>query len=349
MNVSIATVYHAVLSAILISSTGSPKQTVFSGPQMGEAAPNFKILLTDGTPILRETDLNTKAKTTLVFLTAIERSAMPLVRVINQYGVERKSDMQTAIIILPKDSVDMRERLPAMLKSLNLKVLFAISSEGAEGPGPYAINPKAMMTLLTISENKVVGNLVLTQPGIADGDKVIAMMAKLAGDTKPPTLAELNERSNATKKTERAKVPPSEDTSQPTKPGIAVHDLTSTAGLQKAVEELLKEVEFLKAEMAAMKTSRTADTQPKPPATPLPGAAPTDAGVMSFLRAFIQPTNTDKEIDLIANDIDLYTRNKPDLLKQAYNGWIRILALKYGTAYSQKVGAKMVEVWKTKF
>ena len=349
MNASIVTVYHTVLSAIVVSSMVSPKQTVFSGPQLGEAAPNFKILLTDGSPILRETDLNMKAKTTLVFLTAIERSAMPLVRIINQYGVERKSDMQTAIIILPKDSVDMRERLPAMLQSLNLKVLFAISSDGAEGPGPYAINPKAMMTLLTISENKVVGNLVLTQPGIADSDKVIAMMAKLAGDTKPPTLAELNERSNASKKTERVPVPTREDTRQPIKTPVAVHDLNTEAGLRKAVEELLKEVAVLKADIATLKTSRPADTQPKPPTTPLPGAAPTDAGVMSFLRAFIQPTNTDKEVDLIANDIDLYTRNKPDLLKQAYNGWIRILALKYGTTYSQKVGAKMVEVWKTKF
>jgi len=44
----------------------------------------------------------------------------------------------------------------------------------------------------------------------------------------------------------------------------------------------------------------------------------------------------------------LYTRGKADLIKQAHDGWVRVLHLKYGTEYAQKIGAEMVKVWKTK-
>lgn len=340
-------------SVMLVASITAPNsatalQQVTSGPQPGEKAPAFNVLLTDGSPVLREVEQKTSGAVTVVFLTAVERSAMPLVRVVNWYGAERKAAMDTVIVVLPKDPVAMRDRLPAIVKSLNLKVKFAISSDGPDGPGAYAINSKAMMTLLTIKDGKVEGNLALAQPGVADAKNVITLMAKLSGDEKPPTPEELNDRNSGTPAGRPAAQRPA---AQPTPTTVVPEpDLSTPDAMKKVISDLVKEVAALKAELAALKKQGNAQpaSQPKPPAGPLPGAAPTDPGVLGLLRAFIQPSNTNADVDRVAGDIDLYTRGKADLIKQAHDGWVRILHLKYGTEYAQKIGAEMVKVWKTK-
>lgn len=344
-------------SVILFSSVASHNsvshlQQVVSGPQPGEKAPPFNVLLTDGSPVLREVEQKTTGPVTVVFLTAVERSAMPLVRVVNWYGAERKATMETVIVVLPKDPVAMRDRLPAIVKSLNLKVRFSISSDGPDGPGAYAINSKAMMTLLTIKDGKVEGNLALAQPGVADAKAVIALMAKLSGDTTPPTPEELNDRNtNAGAGSPAGRPSAQRPAAQPTPATIVPEpDLSTPEAMKKVISDLVKEVAALKAELAALKTQGSGQpaSQPKPPAGPLPGAAPTDPGVLGLLRAFIQPSNTNADVERVAADIDLYTRGKVDLIKQAHDGWVRILHLKYGTEYAQKIGAEMVKVWKTK-
>ena len=337
-----------LVASITASNSATSLQQLTSGPQPGEKAPAFNVLLTDGSPVLREVEQKTSGAVTVVFLTAVERSAMPLVRVVNWYGAERKAAMDTVIVVLPKDPVAMRDRLPAIVKSLNLKVKFAISSDGPDGPGAYAINGKAMMTLLTIKDGKVEGNLALAQPGVADAKAVIALMAKLSGDEKPPTPEELNDRNSGTPAGRPAAQRPA---AQPTPATVVPEpDLSTPDAMKKVISDLVKEVAALKAELAALKKQGNAQpaSQPKPPAGPLPGAAPTDPGVLGLLRAFIQPSNTNADVDRVAGDIDLYTRGKVDLIKQAHDGWVRILHLKYGTEYAQKIGAEMVKVWKTK-
>ncbi len=71
-------------SVMLVASITAPNsatalQQVTSGPQPGEKAPAFNVLLTDGSPVLREVEQKTSGAVTVVFLTAVERSAMPLV------------------------------------------------------------------------------------------------------------------------------------------------------------------------------------------------------------------------------------------------------------------------------
>ena len=337
-----------LVASITASNSATALQQLTSGPQPGEKAPAFNVLLTDGSPVLREVEQKTSGAVTVVFLTAVERSAMPLVRVVNWYGAERKAAMDTVIVVLPKDPVAMRDRLPAIVKSLNLKVRFSISSDGPDGPGAYAINSKAMMTLLTIKDGKVEGNLALAQPGVADAKAVIALMAKLSGDEKPPTPEELNDRNSGTPAGRPAAQRPAAQ--RTTERVVPEPDLSTPEAMKKVISDLVKEVASLKAELAALKSQGSSQpaSQPKPPAGPLPGAAPTDPGVLGLLRAFIQPSNTNADVDRVASDIDLYTRGKVDLIKQAHDGWVRILHLKYGTEYAQKIGAEMVKVWKTK-
>jgi hypothetical protein len=79
---------------------------------------------------------------------------------------------------------------------------------------------------------------------------------------------------------------------------------------------------------------------------PLPGAAPTDPQLLGLLRAFIQPANADTRVDDVLKEVSAYIKGKPELEKQAYDGWIRVLHLKYGTPYAQTAGKKFVDALK---
>ena len=47
------------------------------------------------------------------------------------------------------------------------------------------------MTVVISKENRVTDNFALVQPGIADAPKVLAALAKVSGDTNPPTVEAL--------------------------------------------------------------------------------------------------------------------------------------------------------------
>jgi len=92
-------------------------------------------------------------------------------------------------------------------------------------------------------------------------------------------------------------------------------------------------------------TTRPATTQPsgagaKPQ---LPGAAPTDAKLLALLRSFIQKGNDDATVDKMVKEVQQYVKGNPDLTRQAIDGWVRVIYLKYGTEYSQKAGQTMVD------
>ena len=77
---------------------------------------------------------------------------------------------------------------------------------------------------------------------------------------------------------------------------------------------------------------------PNAPKVALPGAAPTDEKLVALLRRFIQKSNDDATVDKILAEVQDYIRGNDDLTKQAINGWVRVLYIKYGTEYAQKAG-----------
>ena len=66
-------------------------------------------------------------------------------------------------------------------QSLSLEVPAAVSLDGEEGPGAYALNKQAAVTVIVAKDRKVVANLTLVQPGLTDSPKIIAEVAKLVG------------------------------------------------------------------------------------------------------------------------------------------------------------------------
>lgn len=163
---------------------------VFSGPQPGEKTTGFKVMEVAGAETGQERDpiaANAGAPTAIVFLHGLERSLVPLLRAVETYGASNRARLRTEIVFLAADRIEGERRIKAAVASLRLQSRVGLSLDGAEGPGNYGLNKDCLMTILAARSNVVVTNFALVQPGIADAPAVIAALAKLCGDTNPPT------------------------------------------------------------------------------------------------------------------------------------------------------------------
>ena len=169
---------------------------VFSGPQAGEKTSPFKVVEVTGTNSGKERDPvaeNSGRPTVLVFVHGIERSLVPLLRVVDEYGAMRRETLTTEIVFLSADRIEGEQRVKAAAGSLKLQSRIGLSVDGAEGPGNYGLNKECLMTIIMANDNKVTANFALVQPGIADAPKVLEALAKVCGDKAPPTVAQLTD------------------------------------------------------------------------------------------------------------------------------------------------------------
>ncbi len=326
---------------------------VFSGPQIGEKTTPFKVLELTGDGAGKERDPvadNAGAVTAIVFVHGIERSLVPLLRTVDEYGAGRKDRIKTEIVFLTADKIEGEQRVKAAAGSLKLQSRIGLSPDGAEGPGNYGLNKSCLMTIIAAKGDVVTANFPLVQPGIADAPGVIAALAKACGDESPPTVEELMQRHMARngpgreggdmRRGERmrpAAGPPVD---------LSRFDLNNEAGLRDAVRALIGEVQSLRAELAAVRGGAPPPRGAAPTERlkePIPGAAPTDDMLVGLLRRFIRPTNDDATVDAVLKEVRAYIKDSADFKKQAKDGWGRVLHLQYGTEYARKTGRVFLE------
>lgn len=125
-------------------------------------------------------------------------------------------------------------------------------------------------------------------------------------------------------------------------PGIADAPKVLAALAQLAGDPQPPGAEELRARRGENRKPRPQPNRPAP-GKELPGAAPTDPELISHLRAFIQKTNGPADVDRVLREVERYVQGKPELTRQAIDGWTRVLYLKYGTDYAQKTGAEWLE------
>ncbi|RYD77024.1 MAG: hypothetical protein EOP84_16110 [Verrucomicrobiaceae bacterium] len=283
-------------------------EPVFSGPQKGEKTTSFKVVELTGQNAGSERDPiseNAGQPTVLLFVHGIERSLVPLLRVVDEYGVGRKDSLKTEIIFLFSDRLEGEQRVKAVAGSLKLQSRIGLSVDGIEGPGNYGLNKDCLMTLVIAKNNTVAANFALTQPGIADAPKVLEALADVSGDANPPSVEQLNDRQSA-------------------------RNGGAREGTRMGSERRM---------------APTREGAPDKPKDPFPGAVPTDGKLQGLLRSFIRPTNDKAIVDKVLGEVKEHIRDNPELRKQAVDGWTRVLHFgdRYGTEYSRKVGAAFLE------
>lgn len=357
------------LTALVLTASvclaAESRDVVFSGPQPGERTTPFTVFDATGPSAGKEVDLVAEyggAPTTWIFVHGLERSMFPLMRAVDQYAADHADALKSVLVFLTDDRLASERRLPIVQRSWNMHSPWTISVDGLEGPGNYGLNKKCLLSIIVAKGDRVTANFALIQPGIADGERVIAAMAAAIGDEDPPSAEDLagrqggrnrggqrgRQRANAMRaRSGRAmQADKTLDLSQ--------FDLETSDGLRDAVKALAKEVVSLRRELTELRGTRDGDNRrmqrqraqgARRPAgkTALPGAAPTDTALISLLRAFIQRSNDDPTVDRVIKDVEAYVEGNEDLTKQAIGGWTRVLHLEYGTDYAHQAGRAMLE------
>ena len=171
------------------------QDTLFSGPQPGEPLLPFKVLAVNGPDSGREVDYISRygdSPLLLVFAHYIDRNVYRILWPCDRYAAERASaGLKTLYVYLAPEKVAGERRMAQVVKSLSLEVPAAVSLDGEEGPGAYALNKQAAVTVIVAKDRKVVANVTLVQPGLTDSPRIIAEVAKLVGGH-IPTAEELN-------------------------------------------------------------------------------------------------------------------------------------------------------------
>ena len=346
--------HRAVLLCLAVSSAIVPaipaQDPVFSGPQRGEKLTPFRVVELASEEKGQQRDPIAEGKgapAAIVFIHGIERSLVPLLRVIDQYGAERKDRIRSEVVFLGADRLAGEERARAAVRSLKLRSRAGFSVDGAEGPGNYGLNKECLMTVLAAKDDKVEASFALVQPGISDAPAIIRALAAACGDASPPTPEELLAKHGDGAGGRRGDMPRMRDEKAV---DLAALDLSTEAGLREAVRALIGEVTRLRAEVAELRRAAPApETRPDgrrgKEKEEFPGAVPTDPKLNGLLRRAIRPDNDDATVDKTIAEIEAHVKGNADLTKQAIDGWVRILHFgdHYGTAHARKAGASQLE------
>lgn len=283
---------------------------VYSGPQPGEKATPFRVLSIAGRNPAGERTLDPAASTNtvaLIFVHAVERSLVPLLKSLDAYGASNANRLQTEIVFLHPDRISGEQRIRAAAGSLRLAADVGLSLDGAEGPGNYGLNKDCLMTVLASRAGKVATNFALVQPGITDAHRIIASLATLSGDPNPPTAQQILAAVEASRMDPR--------------------NATNRLGRPNRSQ------------------GTNSSSQPSPQRDPFPGAVPTDDRLQGLLRRFIRPTNDNATADAILSEVREYVGKDPELRRQAIDGWTRVLHFgdRYGTEHSRRIGAEFLK------
>src|SRR5262245_9028453 len=174
-----------VLVALATEGRAQDKEKVFSGPQVGEKLPPFKVRGVFDDDAGKDLDFVTKADgkpILLLFIHDANRPSIGMSRVLMNYATTRAKDLVSGTIWLPDDATEAENALKRMRHALAKDAPIGISPDGKEGPGAYGLNRNVTLTILVGKGGKVTANFALVQPSIqADLPKVLKAIADAAG------------------------------------------------------------------------------------------------------------------------------------------------------------------------
>jgi hypothetical protein len=186
------TVRLAAVASVLLACGGvfAADEKVFSGPQVGEKLPAFKVRGVFDEAAGKELDFVSQAggkPIVLVFVHDVNRQSIGMTRVLTGYTTGRaKEGLATGVVWLTDDATEAENSLKRMRHALTPKAPTGISVDGREGPGSYGLNRNIMLTILVGKEGKVTGNFALVQPSLqADLPKILESVVAVAGGQVP--------------------------------------------------------------------------------------------------------------------------------------------------------------------
>ncbi len=122
----------------------------------------------------------------ILFVHELTRNVAPMLRAFDEIGAELlPMGLVTASVRLGADRTQMEQHTPLVVQSLRMRTPMLVTADGAEGPGAYALNRKAALTLVLARDGLVQDSLAFTDTGLNDADLLRVVLSSLCG---PPPL-----------------------------------------------------------------------------------------------------------------------------------------------------------------
>jgi hypothetical protein len=171
-------------------SSSKTSEAVFSGPQVGEKLPSFRVRGVLGNIGGKEVDFVTMAggkPIVLVFVHDVNRPSIGMTRILTDYTVGRAKDgLTTGVVLLDDDATEAENTLKRISHALTPGAPTGVSLDGREGPGSLGLNRNVTLTILVAKEGKVTANFALVQPSVqADLPKILKAIVGVVGGTAP--------------------------------------------------------------------------------------------------------------------------------------------------------------------
>ena len=271
----------------------------------------------------------------LLFIHELSRNIIPVLRGLDDLTSEYSVlGFHSHTLLLHDDRTSAENRLKAINGSLKLAHPIILSLDGLEGPGDYALNRRAALTIVLARGGQVTRSVALTDTGQHNLPELREWVEAVAGKI-PADPDEL-------RKMIAGNLP---------KSGDAVRELAVNQGvqLQKLRARLARaESGQMNSRMQQRKPQRMKRDAPNAarrqanardqakPAVKREGAPPDDDELQSNLRAFIRKTNSDERNDEVYAGIIDRAAESAELTRQAREMFRLVLSLKdrYGTLHA---------------
>jgi hypothetical protein len=255
----------------------------------------------------------------LLFVHEITRNVAPVIRGLDDLATEYSLlGFRSYTIRLDDDRTRAESRVVTVSRAIGLSNPMVVSTEGAEGPGDYALNRKCSLTLVLTKGGTVHRSVAFTDTGDKDLAALRAMVEEFAGT-----------------------LPTDEDGLR----ALIAERYPDAADLRQRVLELTLEVKRLREQLAAarrrdsgrMRMRRGQEAaQPSRPARPREGKAPEDEKLRELLRAVIQKDNDSARLDEVFAAIDERVGRDAGLQQQAGEMFRLMLSLGYGNEEARR-------------
>jgi len=283
----------------------------------------------------------------ILFMHELTRNILPVVRGLDQFGSEYSlKGFKTFTLMLSADRTAGESRLKAVNGSLKLRNPIVLSLDGAEGPGNYALNRKAALSLVLVNKGKVVRTHAYTDVNAEDEGTLRGWVEELVGRL-PETVGDYRELAEASLPRDAGELR-----------SIAVEQAVEIRRLQAQLKRLREQsggrydmrsegrnaTSRMRGEGRAANSPRGGGRDLKPAAESgvrpqRQGRPPSDAQLNALLRSFIRKTNDFAEAERVYGEIVARAKESEALRDEAVEMFKLMLSYRdrYGTERAQEL------------
>jgi len=312
----------AAASVLLAQQEPAAPPELVSGPPAGTQLPPCKVYAPSGPFAGTEFDASKQAglaPTAFLFVNELTRNTAPMIGALDRFAVQFAwTGLVTHTIRIAADRSEAEAAIKRSSDSLQLARPILVSTDGVEGPGGYALNRKAALTLVLAKGGAVVRSVAFTDTGRADVPRLRALLEEVAGrvPTDPKELRAAIEQ----------RLP---------------RDAERLRALAVELALLLQRPERTEGGRMQGGPRREGaekaggDGQPAPQ-RPREGKAPDDEELRALLRRAIQKAADAAELDAVFAAVDARVGTDAGLRAQAVGMWQLMLSLDYGNDDSKR-------------